>query len=156
MSPTSRSSSSNVSRAGLDVEQLLVVTRSLLESSHQLLVEFKASITSAQQHQQAVAAQQQSLETLQHTVRELDRTVRTGNGDSLVTQARLLGEHCRRLDALHAELLQRIDLHDERLEELLRQQLQSISSHRTLTQVFAVLGWVIATLISVASIWWSR
>ena len=138
-SPATRSSTV------VDLEQQIVVVRSLVDSAQQLLLEVKSTFESLRQQQPS----DKVFTLVQQTVVELDRIVRSGNGDSLVTQIRLLQEqHDRTLQA-QRDLLDQLEQHEQRLDELWHRQHQASGVHRALQHLMMVGGWLVATVISV-------
>lgn len=131
-------------------DNVLVIVGRLLEAAEAASSGISSLSAEARATSITVEASKQAITAIQHTMRELDKLVRTGdNSESLVTRVHMLCEGQER----HSEELHRINetiarvAYDVDNGRHLRTSL--LTGKNTLIAVAAVTGWLITTAIAI-------
>lgn len=99
-------------------------------------------------HNRFVAALAKTVEVLQTTVNELDRLVRTGNGEAVLTQLAVLRRDLVNLrESVEGLQIQLTDLRNT-LTDLSHSSLGSTARHHLLLELGKVVAWLVTTAIA--------
>lgn len=135
---------------GLDAanDNILVIVGRLLEATKAASDGIKTLSDESKTNSASVQAAQQAISSIQRTVIELDRIVRTGNGDSLVTQIKLaVDEQTRQREDLD-DLTSTVEAHTKRLDTIDQQNAGAAGGHKIIWYIVAGVGWIITTIIA--------
>lgn len=139
-----------VTQQSLDVvnDNILVIVGRLLEATKAASDGIKTLSDESKTNSASVQVAQQAINSVKQTVMELDRIVRTGNGDSLVTQIKLLIEEQNRQRADIDEVTKTVERNSKRLDAFDHQNAGMAGSHKVLWYIGGGIAWLVTTGIA--------
>lgn len=130
-------------------ESVMMMLGRLMEAAQDTRDAIKSLSDETRSNTAAVARADAAIAVIQQTLGELDTLVRTGGGDTVVTQLRLLAEDHEQLRSDHVKLAAGHEDHRNqigRLQSAASVQAGGAGVARTLVYVF---GWLVTTAVAV-------
>lgn len=128
---------------------VMLLIGQLLEATKAAGEGLKTTNTEIQANGRALIAAVKTLELIEETVSELDRLVRTGNGDSLMTRVTMLKSDIEALQEQVKELKADKATLTSEVDALKRDKDSVVTGKGVLKTLGQLLGWIIATAIAV-------
>lgn len=129
-------------------DNILVIVGRLLAATEAASDGIKTLSDESKTNSVGVQAAQQAIQSIQKTVTDLDRIVRTGNGDSLITQVKILCDEQERLRDDMDELNKTVELSAKRLDAFDQQNAGAAGSSKVLWYVVGGIAWLVTTAIA--------
>ena len=135
-------------------QDVMLLIGQLLEEAKAASDGLKSTNAEIQANGKALIATVKTLELVGETVAELDRLVRTGNGDSVITRLAILQIAVTDLQAQVVALETRVRVAGEKMADLSKDQDRRDAGKNAVWEIAKVVAWVATTGIAVyAAIW---
>lgn len=109
----------------------------------------KSNSAEIQSNGKAIIAAVRTLELIEETVGELDRLIRTGNGDSLLTRFAVLKAEVTELHTQMTELSDLVQMTVGQIQTIHGDHRGAAGGRKVVIEILKAVGWVLTTAIAV-------